>query len=134
MPSQRILLVTAISLALAGVLAVATYAYDTSRDDLIAKGVSVAGVDVGGLHESAARVRLQSMLTRKLDRSVRVKVAGRRFRLTPKAASLAVDVNAMVDEAIDRSSSGGLPRRLWRGGKGTKTDDRVSPTDGPCTI
>src|SRR2546426_3113283 len=122
MPSQRLSLVTAIALAAAGVLAVAAYAYDTSRDDLIAKGVSVAGVDVGGLRESAARVRLQSALTRKLDRSVRVKVAGQRYRLTPKAASLAVDVNGMVDEAVDRSRSGGLPGRLWRGLTGSNVN------------
>ena len=34
--------------------AVAAYAYDSSRDDLIAKGVTVAGVDVGGMRTAEA--------------------------------------------------------------------------------
>ena len=41
--------------AAALVLAAGAYAYDSSRDDLIAKGVTVAGVDVGGLRAGAAR-------------------------------------------------------------------------------
>ena len=35
--------------------AVAAYAYDSSRDDVIAKGVTVAGVDVGGMKVDEAR-------------------------------------------------------------------------------
>jgi hypothetical protein len=111
-----------ISVGLVGALVAAAYAYDNSRHNLIADGVRVAGVDVGGLRENAARVRLQRKLTSRLDRSVRVLVAGRRFRLTPKTASLAVDVDAMVDEALDRSHSGGLPGRMWRGLTGSSVD------------
>jgi lipoprotein-anchoring transpeptidase ErfK/SrfK len=89
---------------------------------LLADGVRVAGVDVGGLRESAARARLQKKLTSRLDRPVRVVAAGRRFRLTPTTASLAVDVDAMVDEALDRSHSGGLPGRMWRDLTGSSVD------------
>lgn len=103
-------------------LAVGAYAYDSSRDDLIAHGVSVAGVDIGGLRESSARARLQKALTRKLDRPVRVAAAGRRFELTPKTASLAVDVSGMVDEAVVRSRRGGMPGRVWRGITGSDVD------------
>ena len=96
-------------------LGVVAYAYDNSRDGLIAHGVSVGGVDVGGLRESAARARLEKRLTPKLDRPVRVAVAGRRYELTSKAASLGVDVGGMVDEAVGRSRTGGIPGRVWRG-------------------
>ena len=34
--------------------AVAVWAYDRGREDLIAKGVRIAGVDVGGLRRDAA--------------------------------------------------------------------------------
>ena len=115
MTRERLTLLIGVSAAAVVGLTVAAYAYDSSRDDLIAKGVKVAGVDVGGLHRNAARHKLQIELTRRLDRPVRVKAAGRRFRLSPQAASLAVDVDGMVDEAIQRSRSGGLPGRLWRG-------------------
>jgi lipoprotein-anchoring transpeptidase ErfK/SrfK len=93
----------------------AAFAYDRSRDDLISEGVTVAGVDLGGLREDAARRKIQSSLVSRLERSVRVAVAGRRFRLTAKRAELVPDVEAMVRAAIDRSRGGGLPGRLWRG-------------------
>src|SRR4051812_38119963 len=73
------------------------YAYDSPRDDLIADGVTVSGVDVGGLHAGAAKRKLRAELAGRLDRPVRVAVAGRRFRLTPEAASLVADVDGMVD-------------------------------------
>ena len=45
----------AIGVAVLVVLATGMYLYDHSRRDLIANGVTVAGVSVGGLHEQAAR-------------------------------------------------------------------------------
>ena len=35
--------------------AVAAFAYDSSRDDVIAEGVTIAGVDVGGMKTEEAR-------------------------------------------------------------------------------
>jgi lipoprotein-anchoring transpeptidase ErfK/SrfK len=126
MARERVTIVVAVSAALVVGVSVAAYAYDSSRDDLIADGVQVAGVNVGGLHAGAAKRKLQADLTRRLDRPVRVKAAGRRFRLTPEAAGLAVDVDGMVDEAIDRSRSGGLPGRLWRGITGSGVDAELA--------
>lgn len=99
----------------------AAYAYDSARDDLITEGVTVAGVDLGGKREDAARRKLQSSLVSRLERPVRVKVAGRRFRLTAKRAELVPDVEAMLRAAVERSRRGGLPGRLWR----DLTDARV---------
>jgi lipoprotein-anchoring transpeptidase ErfK/SrfK len=96
------------------VLVAGAYAYDTSRDDLIAKGVSVAGVDVGGLRASQARNRLQNELLGRLERPVRVAVAGQRFKLTADRAHLVADIDGMVQEAVDRSRNGVLPLRVWR--------------------
>jgi lipoprotein-anchoring transpeptidase ErfK/SrfK len=115
MTRERLTLLATVSAAVVVGMSVAAYAYDSSRDDLVSDGVKVAGVDVGGLHKPAARRKLEAELARRLDRPVRVKAAGRRFRLTPQAASLAVDEDGMVDEALHRSRSGGLPGRLWRG-------------------
>jgi lipoprotein-anchoring transpeptidase ErfK/SrfK len=115
MTRERLTLLVGVSAAVVVGLTVAAYAYDSSRDDLISHGVKVAGIDVGGLHKPAAKRMLAAKLTRRLDRPVRVRAAGQVFRLTPQAASLAVDVDGMVGEAIDRSRSGGFPGRLWRG-------------------
>ena len=133
MARERVTILVVVSAALVVGLSVGAYAYDNSRDDQIADGVQVAGVDVGGLDTDAAKRKLQAELPRRLDRPVRVKAAGRLFRLTPETASLAVDVDGMVDEALDRSRSGGLPGRVWRGitggGVNAELDARVSYSD-----
>jgi lipoprotein-anchoring transpeptidase ErfK/SrfK len=119
---KRASLVAVLSVALLIALAVAAYGYDTTRDDLIADGVTVAGVDVGGMRADAANDRLLAALGPGLERPVRVKAAGRTFRLTAERAHLAADVNGMVDEAVDASREGGLPTRVWRGITGGDVD------------
>jgi lipoprotein-anchoring transpeptidase ErfK/SrfK len=108
-------LIAGIAAALLVVLAVAAYGYDTSRDDLISDGVTVAGVDVGGMRADAAATRLRALLGPALERPVRVAAAGQRFKLTAKRSHLAADVDGMVDEALEASRDGGLPVRVWRG-------------------
>jgi lipoprotein-anchoring transpeptidase ErfK/SrfK len=103
-------------------VAASAYAYDSSRDDLIADGVSVAGVDVGGLRESDARTKLDQELASRLERPVTVRVAGHRFRLTPERSGLAVDVEGMVSSAVERSRSGWMASRVWRGLTGSRVD------------
>ncbi len=119
MARKQLTLLISVAAAAMVLLAVGAYAYDNSRDDLVVHGVTVAGVDVGGLHANAARRKLHAQLSGALERPVRVAVAGRHFRLTPRAASLTADVDGMVDEALARSRSGGLPGRVWRGVTGS---------------
>ena len=52
------------------VLAAAMYLYDHSRRDVIANGVRIDGVDVGGLHEAAALTKVQNELVAQLNRPV----------------------------------------------------------------
>jgi lipoprotein-anchoring transpeptidase ErfK/SrfK len=103
-----------VAAAIVAALAASAFAYDSSRDDLIADGIRVAGVDVGDMREDAARAKIRDELAARLERPVRVAVAGRRFRLTAKRARLAVDVEGMAAAAVERSRSGWLPSRLLR--------------------
>ena len=119
---KRASVIAVLSVALLIVLAVAAYGYDTSRDDLVAEGVTVAGVDVGGMRADAANDKLLDALGPGLERAVRVKVASQRFKLTAERAHLAADVNGMVDEALAVSREGGLPGRVWRGLTGGEVD------------
>jgi lipoprotein-anchoring transpeptidase ErfK/SrfK len=98
----------------AGALAVGAYAYDSARDDVVAKGVRVAGVDIGGLTSGEARARLRISLAPRLRQPARVGVAGHGFRLDAQPAQLVADVESMVTAALERSRSGTLPARVWR--------------------
>lgn len=106
--------VAAATVATAAVVAGA-YAYDSSRDDLVVGGVQVAGVDVGGMRESAAQSKLEAELGPGIARPVVVTIAGRRFRLTAARSGVVPDARAMAAEAVAKSRSDGLPARVWRG-------------------
>jgi lipoprotein-anchoring transpeptidase ErfK/SrfK len=122
MTRERWTLFAVVSATVVVGLAVGAYAYDNARDDLVADGVKVQGVEVGGLRAPAVKRKLQDELTGRVERPVRVRAAGQKFRLTPAAASLAVDVDGMVNDALDRSRSGGIPGRVWRGLTGSSVN------------
>jgi lipoprotein-anchoring transpeptidase ErfK/SrfK len=94
---------------------VAVYAYDSGRDDLIAKGVTVAGIDVGNLRRTEATRLVQQRLADPLDRPIIVRANGKRFRLTASRAEVTTDVGGMVAEAVAASHQGNLIERSWRG-------------------
>ncbi len=113
--------------AFVGVLilgSVAAYAYDSSRQDMIADGVTVASVDVGGLSAAKARSLVANELSEPLERPVVVSARGRRFTLSAKDAQLRADVGGMVDRAVERSRSGDIVSRVTRdlGGGEEKLD------------
>jgi lipoprotein-anchoring transpeptidase ErfK/SrfK len=100
-------------LALAGG-AVAAYAYDSSRDDVIAEGVTVAGVDVGGMKAAEARQAVARRLEQPLSEPISVARAGRRFNLSAEDAGLRADVAGMVDQALQESRDGNIFTRVTR--------------------
>ncbi len=126
---RRLLTATGIALALAGVVVSggSAYAYfwDRGNADLIAHGVTVAGVDVGGLHAPQARALLDATLVRPLERPLRVEHAGHSFVVRPQQAGLRVDVAHMVDAAVRLSRQGGLRDRLLRAVRGRRLDESV---------
>ena len=123
---KRAPLVAVLAVAVLIVLAVAAYGYDTSRDDRIADGVTVAGLDVGGMRADEAADRIRATLGPGLERPVRVAVAGERLKLTAARAHLVADVEGMVDAAVEASRDGGLPARVWRGLTGGEVDKQVA--------
>ena len=104
----------------------ALYAYDATRADVIARGVSVSGVDVGGLDRREAAARLRRMLVPKLVRPVAATFRGRTFVLGPKQAQLAVDVDGMVDAAVGVSRTGNFISRVYRDVRGRRVDAALS--------
>jgi lipoprotein-anchoring transpeptidase ErfK/SrfK len=124
MRHRTFILVAALLLALVGG-AVAAYAYDSSRDDLIAKGVTVAGVDVGGLRVDDARRLVAKRLAEPLHQPISVVRAKKRFRLSAEDAGVEADVDGMVDEALAQSRDGSILTRVARDVTGGEEDAQV---------
>jgi len=97
------------------VLALGAYLYDHSRRDLIAHGVSVGGVAVGGLREAAARTKLERELVPALNRRVVVHAGNRTWTITGQQAHVSVDLNNMLEQAVAASREGSIITRTTRG-------------------
>jgi lipoprotein-anchoring transpeptidase ErfK/SrfK len=94
--------------------AVAAYAYDSSRDDLIAEGVTIAGVDVGGMRADDARRVVTRELKEPLEQPISVVRAKKRFNLSAADAGVTADVEGMVDDAVAASREGSIFTRVAR--------------------
>jgi lipoprotein-anchoring transpeptidase ErfK/SrfK len=129
MRSRAFLLVCATLVALFGT-AGALYAYDATRDDLIAEGITIGGVEVGGLRAYEARQRLGHELLDPLSRPVRLRHGKRTFTLTAEQARLGVDVEGSVEAALARSREGNMVTRSLRAvtGEGVRSDVEVRIT------
>jgi lipoprotein-anchoring transpeptidase ErfK/SrfK len=122
---QRSFILVAATVAILILGAVAAYAYDSSRDDVIAKGVTVAGVDVGGMHPADARRTLRHELVTALEQPVAVSYRKRRFKLSARQAHLEADVNGMVNDALQQSRDGTIISRVARDITGGEEDAQV---------
>ena len=124
---------TKVQVALVGVVllllaaAVGAYAYDASKDDQIADGVSIGGVDVGGLSADEAQSRVRSNIVEPLQHPVHVKFEGEQYTLPTEKLNVSADVDGMVDEAVAESREGGIFGRLWRYTTGGDVNSDVQP-------
>jgi lipoprotein-anchoring transpeptidase ErfK/SrfK len=115
--------VLVVVLAFAG----SVYAYDTSRSDAIANGVTVGAVDVGGLSADAARAKLRASMLDKLQQPLLVVAGETRFALSAREAQIDADIDAMVDAAVKRGRDGSILERTWRGLTGGHVKSSVAP-------
>ena len=120
------ILVAVLLLVLIG-SAVAAFAYDSSRDDLIAKGVTIAGVDVGGMTTAEARQVITRQLKEPLEQPIRVRRGQARFTLSAQDAGVKADVGGMVDEALGASRDGSIFSRVARDLTGGEENAQVPP-------
>ncbi len=112
---SRLPIVAAIAVAVLALLAAAMLIYDHSRRDQIANGVTIDGVNVGGLRAAAARTKIQHELIARLNEPVIVRTASRHWTLTAREANLTVDAQNMVEEAVSASRGGSIFSRTYRG-------------------
>jgi len=108
--------------------AVAAWAYDSSQKDKIADGVTIGGVDVGGMDEAEAAREVRRQLLGPLRHSLRVAYAGHSWELPGGNLKVHAAVDAAVEQALSASGEGGLPGRLVRYVTGGSLDKQI-PAD-----
>jgi len=125
--SHRALAIGAASAAVMFGGAALLYAWDERRNDEIAKGVRVAGVDIGGLRADAARAKLAHDLALHLARPIVVRSGPRTWELRPRQARLRIDVQTAVQEALERSRRASFFVRTARAVVGSTLHDNIAP-------
>jgi lipoprotein-anchoring transpeptidase ErfK/SrfK len=106
----------------------AAYAYDSSQKDKIADGVTIGGVDVGGMNAEEAQSAVRAQLLAPLGHSLKVAYEGKSWKLHGKSLRIHADLDRAVEQALDASQDGGFPGRLVRYVTGENLDERV-PAD-----
>jgi lipoprotein-anchoring transpeptidase ErfK/SrfK len=120
----QIAIVTGVVVLVLG--AIGAYAYDSSQDGKIADGVTIGGVDVGGMSEAEAKRAVRRQLLAPLRHSLRVGYDGESWVLPGKTLKLHADVDRAVEGALGESREGGLPGRLVRYVTGGSVDEQLS--------
>lgn len=108
----QIAVIAVVVLLLGG--AVAAYAYDGAQKDTIADGVTVAGVDLGGMTREQAEEALTNQVLAPQRKPVTVTFKKQKFQLPAKQLKIHANVDAAVDQAFDESRDGSLPSRVFR--------------------
>jgi lipoprotein-anchoring transpeptidase ErfK/SrfK len=105
------------------------YAWDSAHEDVVASGITVSGVAVGGLDKAAAERKLEAELGPRLTHNVVVEAGGQRFYLSPARAGVKYDFKSAVDAATEAGRSGWLGQRVWN-----SIADTSSRKDIPVTV
>jgi lipoprotein-anchoring transpeptidase ErfK/SrfK len=107
--------VAAVAAVLVVALAGGMYVYDHAHRDTIAKGVSIDGVAVGGLSQTAALHKIQHDVIDPLNKPLRVRSSAGTWSLGAREARLTVDAQNMVAQAVHASREGSIVTRTFRG-------------------
>src|SRR4051812_46700822 len=113
MRKRLIVLVAFVAFIALGIVGGA-YAYDHSKRNRIAEGVSVNGVAIGGMTRAQAEAKLEQTLLAPLNRPVKARYHNHVFTLTPRQAAIAIDIGGTVEKAMARSQQGNMFSRAWR--------------------
>lgn len=121
----QISLLIAVIAAITGALLV--YWWDTTYEDRIAEGVTIGGIDVGGLETEEAASQIRAGLVRPLKKDVVARFSDQKFKLEPEEIRIRADIDGMVDEALVHSREGGILNRTVRRLTGEEVDHAVPP-------
>lgn len=121
---RKALVISLLAVAvLAGSGAAALNRYDASRSELIAEGVTLGGVDVGGMNVEEAKAVLDEEIGRRLQEPVTLTYQDRDFIVDPALARVRTNVDELLRTALVESREGSFLTRSFRDltGRGLET-------------
>jgi L,D-transpeptidase catalytic domain/Putative peptidoglycan binding domain len=112
---RRALVISVLAVVvLAGSATAALHRYDTSRSDQIAEGITVAGVDVGGMTMADAGAAVRKEVAHRLDQPLRITYQKRTFTIEPALVDVRTNVDALLRSAMVQSREGNFLTRSFR--------------------
>lgn len=119
------MLLATLLLVLSGTMAWAAV-YDYNERGRIPKGVSVAGVDLGGMTEADARATIERTVSEPLMRPLAVTADGAEYTFDPRG-SVSVDVDGMLDEAYAPRRNASFVARVRHDAGVSRLEGEVEP-------
>jgi lipoprotein-anchoring transpeptidase ErfK/SrfK len=126
--SRKLIIGATLAVVLIAALAGGMYAYDNAQADKIGKGVRVGGIALQGLTPEQARAKLNRLIVDPLERPIVVHHDRSTWALGAREAHIAVDLDAMIDHAMERTRDGNILERTVRNLTGKSLDADLEPT------
>ena len=114
MGRKSVIIATAAVFVAALAVVAGAYLYDRSQDGKIAAGVTIDGIDVGGMSAEEAEATLRRELLRPLDKPLRVVFHDQGWALPGEKLKVRADIEGAAARAVRVSREGDLPTRLGR--------------------
>ena len=127
MRQRPVVLITAV-LAVLLVACGGVLVADASTTKKIPEGVTIGGVDVGGMTGEAATRKATTELTNQLSKPIRVVHSDKEWNLTAKGAGIEVDIADAVAQAVRLGEDGNAFSRVYDKVSGKKVTKDFSPT------
>jgi len=108
-----------VTVLLSGSAAAVAWEYDRAHARVILPGVSVGGIDVGGMERIAAVSAVREAVDSSLDDPITVSVGAHTETVTPRQLGVALDVERRVDDALRTRGDLGFPVRVYHRVTGT---------------
>lgn len=97
----------------AGGAAYSAYRYEQARADRILPGVTIAGVDVGGMTKAEAVEAVRTAALATLQQPIQLRAAGRRWQVTLEELGQRSRAVGAVNQALALGESMGTLSRFW---------------------
>ena len=120
---KKVLVAAALAALAAGL---ALFAYQRNEADRIAAGVSLGGIELGGLDRTEAESRLEADLAPRLSHPLKIAAGGNGLELSAAEIGAELEIEQGVDQALQRSA-GPLPSRLWHELSGQEEQIMIEP-------